>query len=93
MNEHDHDHDTPQAPVPLMPDDAGSRALADALAQQLPDREGDHGAARRAVLWLGFFTVGPQERAVILRFGKPVGVGRKSAARSGSALVMAAADR
>ena len=23
----------------------------------------------------GFFTVGPQERAIILRFGKPVGVG------------------
>ena len=26
----------------------------------------------------GFFTVGPQEKAIILRFGKPVGEGEKA---------------
>jgi membrane protease subunit HflK len=31
----------------------------------------------------GFFTVGPQERAIILRFGKPVGEGEKALLGSG----------
>ena len=31
----------------------------------------------------GFFTVGPQEKAVILRFGKPVGEGQKALLRPG----------
>ena len=31
----------------------------------------------------GFFTVGPQEKAVILRFGKPVGEGQKTLLASG----------
>jgi membrane protease subunit HflK len=75
---HDHNHDhgpEPQAPVPLMPDDAGSRALSDALRSSF--------LIVKIVMVLlvilffasGFFTVGPQERAVKLRFGKPVGEG------------------
>jgi modulator of FtsH protease HflK len=73
--EHEHAGDAPQAPMPLMPDDAGSKALSDAL----------HSSfwivkiimAGLVVLFFasGFFTVAPQERAMKLRFGNPVGEG------------------
>jgi membrane protease subunit HflK len=68
---HDHDHDAPET------QDAGSQALAEALRSSF--------AIVKIVMLLmvlaffssGFFTVGPQEKAVILRFGKPVGEGQK----------------
>jgi membrane protease subunit HflK len=71
---HDHAHE-PAAPVTA--DDAGSQALAEALCSSF--------AIVKIVMMLmvfaffcsGFFTVGPQEKAVILRFGKPVGEGSK----------------
>src|SRR6267143_7242474 len=66
------------APVPETPDDAGSQALADALRSSF--------AIIRVVMVIlvllflgsGFFTVGSQEKAVILRFGKPIGVGAQA---------------
>jgi modulator of FtsH protease HflK len=78
MNDHEHHDDPPQAPVPLMPDDAGSRALSDALRSSF--------LIVKVVMVLlvvlffasGFFTVGPQERAVKLRFGNPVGEGQSA---------------
>ena len=63
---------------PDAPDDASSRALSDALKSSF-------GIVRILMIGLvivflgsGFFTVGPQERAVILRFGKPLGEGEKA---------------
>ena len=76
-HEHQHDHPAPEA------QDAGSQALAEALRSSF--------AVVKFVLLLmvlaffcsGFFTVGPQEKAVILRFGKMVGEGQKALLTSG----------
>jgi membrane protease subunit HflK len=80
--EHDHTHEHP-APAPVTPDDAGSQALAEALRSSF--------AIVKVVMLLmvvaffssGFFTVGPSEKAVILRFGRPVGDGEKVLLNSG----------
>jgi modulator of FtsH protease HflK len=77
-DEHDH-HDSEAQ----MPDDAGSQALAEALRSSF--------AIVKITMLLmvvtffasGFFQVGPQEKAVVLRFGKPVGEGRKVLLNSG----------
>jgi membrane protease subunit HflK len=74
---HEHEPLTP-APPPETPEDAGSQALAESLRSSF--------AIVKVVMWAlvivflssGFFTVGPQEKAVILRFGKPVGEGSKA---------------
>src|SRR5213594_4329455 len=66
------------ASAPEPPEDAGSTALADALASSF--------AIIRVImlvlvvlfLFSGCFTVGSQESAVVLRFGKPVGEGEKA---------------
>lgn len=71
-----HEHHAPEPP-PVTPDDAGSQALAEALRSSF--------VIVQFVMWAlvilffcsGFFTVGPQEKAIILRFGKPVGEGPK----------------
>jgi membrane protease subunit HflK len=77
-DEHDHhDHDAPEM------QDAGSQALSEALRSSF--------AIVKIVMLLmvlaffssGFFTVGPQEKAVILRFGKPVGEGQKALLNAG----------
>jgi membrane protease subunit HflK len=73
---HEHAHEHP-APPPVTPDDTGSQALAEALRSSF--------VIVQFVMWAlvilffcsGFFTVGPQEKAMILRFGKPVGEGPK----------------
>ena len=73
---HAHEHSAPTPPV--TPDDAGSQALAEALRSSF--------AIVKFVMVLlvalffvsGIFQVGPQEKAVILRFGKPVGEGEKA---------------
>lgn len=77
---HDHDHGhkhdapvTPGGPGDNAVDDAGSRALADALRASF--------AIVKVVMILlvlvffgsGIFTVSSQEKAIVLRFGKPVG--------------------
>jgi len=66
---HQHEHEAPEAL------DAGSQALAEALGSSF--------AIVKIVMVLmvvlffssGFFQVGPSEKAVILRFGRPVGEG------------------
>jgi membrane protease subunit HflK len=72
-DEHEHHHHGHEAPEAL---DAGSQALAEALGSSF--------AIVKIVMVLmvvvffssGFFTVGPSEKAVILRFGRPVGEGK-----------------
>ena len=79
-DEHEHHHQEHEAPEAL---DAGSQALAEALGSSF--------AIVKIVMLLmvlaffgsGFFTVGPSEKAVILRFGKPVGEGQKALLSSG----------
>jgi modulator of FtsH protease HflK len=80
MNDHPHSHDEPPTPglPPETPMDAGSQALSEALRSSF--------AIVKVVMVLlvllflasGFFTVGPQERAILLRFGRPVGEGEKA---------------
>ena len=70
---HDHAHRTP-APERR---DAGSQALAEALGSSFAIVKIVMGLMVVAFFCSGFFTVGPQEKAVILRFGKPVGEGKK----------------
>src|SRR6266404_2173719 len=80
-HEHDHEHhshDAPGAAAPVASEDAGSQALAEALKSSF--------AIVKVVMIVlvivffakGFFTVGPQERAIILRFGNPQGEGNKA---------------
>ena len=68
-HDHPHDHGTP--PPPETPMDPGAQALAAALKSSF-------GIVKVAMVVLvivflcsGFFTVGQQERAIVLRFGKP----------------------
>jgi len=75
----EHDHHDPASET----QDAGSQALAEALRSSF--------AIVKIVMLLmviaffcsGFFQVGPQEKAVILRFGRPVGEGQKALLGSG----------
>jgi membrane protease subunit HflK len=71
---HDHEHDhTHEHPVPVTPEDAGSQALAEALHSSFAIVKVVMVLMVLAFFSSGFFTVGPQEKAVILRFGRPVG--------------------
>jgi membrane protease subunit HflK len=74
-DEHEHHSHTP--------DDAGSQALAEALRSSFAIVKFVMLLMVVAFLSSGFFTVGPQEKAVILRFGKPVGEGQKALLNSG----------
>ena len=69
---------TPTQRVATPPPDAGSQALEEALRSSF-------GIVKVVLLALvivfafsGMFTVGPQEKAIILRFGRPVGEGEKA---------------
>ena len=79
MDDHPHPHDEPgHSHPPETPVDAGSQALAEALRSSF--------AVVRVVMYVlilvflcsGFFKVESNERAIILHFGKPVGVGAKA---------------
>ena len=76
-HEHPHPHEHP-APAPMMPDDAGSQALAEALRSSFAIVKVAMVLMVVAFFSSGFFTVGPSEKAVILRFGRPVGGGQKA---------------
>ena len=81
---HDHDHThEPPAPSLVTPDDSGSQALAEALRSSFAIVKVVMGLMVLAFFSSGFFTVGPQEKAVILRFGRPVGAGEKILLNSG----------
>ena len=85
---HDHDHDhghahepsakaAPPAPAPEpeMDEDSGAQALSEALRSSFTIVRILMAGLVVVFLFSGFFTVGQQEKAVILRFGKPVGGG------------------
>jgi len=80
MNDHEHPHNgLPEPALPLeTPVDAGSQALAEALRSSFAIVKFVMVLLVLVFLASGFFTVGPQERAIILRFGKPVGEGEKA---------------
>jgi membrane protease subunit HflK len=80
MNDHDHPHNGLPEPglPPETPVDAGSQALAEALRSSFAIVKFVMVLLVLVFLASGFFTVGPQERAIILRFGKPVGEGEKA---------------
>jgi modulator of FtsH protease HflK len=77
-HDHSHPHDAPVAT-----DDAGSQALAEALGSSFAIVKIVMGLMIVAFFCSGFFTVGPQEKAMILRFGKPVGDGQKALLTAG----------
>ncbi len=65
-------------PAPTLPDDTGSQALAEALHSSFAIVKGAMLLMVAAFFCSGFFTVGPQEKAIILRFGKPVREGQEA---------------
>jgi membrane protease subunit HflK len=65
----------PVEPPPEVPDDSSSQALSDALRSSFAIIKVLMIGLVLLFLASGFFTVGPQEKAVILRFGRPVGEG------------------
>lgn len=72
-HDHDHDHGTPgSAPTPI---DPGSRAIEEALQSSFVIVKIVMFLLVVLFLFSGVRIVGPQERAVILHYGKPVGVG------------------
>jgi len=78
---HDHEHDRPHehpASAPVMPDDTGSQALSEALRSSFAIVKIAMALMVLAFFSSGFFTVGPSEKAMILRFGRTVGVGQKA---------------
>jgi membrane protease subunit HflK len=86
-NEHEHKHhhgdEHSHAPAPVTPEDAGSQALEEAMRSSFVIVKLAMVLMVIVFLGSGFFTVGPQEKAVILRFGKPVGEGQKALLTSG----------
>jgi membrane protease subunit HflK len=67
-----------QMPEIETPIDAGSQALAEALRSSFRIVRAVMVVLVLVFLASGFFTVGPQERAMILRLGRPVGEGEKA---------------
>jgi membrane protease subunit HflK len=79
MNEHSHPHDEHEHPhPPETPVDSGSQALTEALRSSFAIVRFVMGVLIVVFLCSGFFKVEPNERAMILRFGKPLGVGEKA---------------
>ncbi len=76
MNDsHDHPHPDPQvpkAPPPEVIEDAGTQALSEALRSSFTIIKIIMIGLVVVFLGSGFFTVGQQEKALILRFGKPL---------------------
>ena len=80
MNDHPHSPNELPAPAlpPETPMDAGSQALAEALRSSFAIVKVLMVLLVLLFLASGFFTVGPQDRAILLRFGRPVGEGEKA---------------
>lgn len=74
----------PKNSAPVTPVDSGSQAMAEALRSSFGIVKVVMVVLFAAFLFSGFFTVGPQEKAVVLRFGKPVGEGDKALLGSGA---------
>ncbi len=80
MNDHDHPQNGPPEPAlpPETPVDAGSQALAEALRSSFTIVKVVMVLLVLVFLASGLFTVGPGQRAIILRFGKAQGQGGKA---------------
>jgi len=76
-----HDPQSPQPPTPL---DSGAQAMADALKSSFGIVKFVMAGLFIMFLFSGIFTVGPQEKAIVLQFGKPVGDGEKMLLGSGA---------
>jgi membrane protease subunit HflK len=78
-HDHDHDHDHRSAkPDPAQlegREDAGTQALSDALKSSFAVVKVIMAGLVVLFLFSGFFVVRPQEKAIVLRFGVPVGGG------------------
>src|SRR5437870_12205831 len=74
MNDQPHSHGEPDLP-PETPVDAGSQALSEALRSSFAIVKVVMVILVVVFLASGFFKVNPQEQAIILRFGRPVGKG------------------
>jgi membrane protease subunit HflK len=81
-DEHDH-HDHAHQHAPVTPEDSGSQALAEALRSSFAIVKIVMALMVVAFFCSGFFQVGPSEKAVILRFGKPVGAGQNALLTAG----------
>jgi membrane protease subunit HflK len=68
----------PSSPPPEAVEDAGSRALAEALRSSFIIIKVVMVILVLVFLFSGFFTVGTQEKAILLRFGKPVGTDERA---------------
>ena len=82
-HEHQHDHahhheNEEPAPAPLQPDDTGSQALSDALRSSFFIIKIVMVLLVGAFFCSGIVIVNPQQKAIILRLGKPVGEGEKA---------------
>ena len=79
MSDPSHTHDELTRPTPAeTPLDAGSQALSEALRSSFGIVKVVTFLLVCIFLGSGVFTVGPQERAMIIRLGKPVGEGEKA---------------
>ena len=67
--------DTLPAPQPESQDDASTQALSEALSSSFVIVKGIMLILVLVFFGSGFFTVSSQERAIVLRFGRPVGEG------------------
>ncbi len=85
MNEHPHHHEEPREPDQSLdtPVDAGSQALSEALRSSFTIIKFVMVILILVFIGSGFFTVGPQQRAIVLRFGKPVGEGEQALLKPG----------
>lgn len=73
-----------EQPQPVTPVDSGSQALAEALRSSFAIVKVVMVVLLAVFVFSGFFTVGPQEKAIILRFGKPVGEGDQALLDAGA---------
>jgi membrane protease subunit HflK len=78
-HDHDHGHEHPApAPEPAAVEDAGSRALAEALKSSFYIVQIVMVVLVGVFLFSGFFKVSSSERAIKLHFGAPVGIGNEA---------------
>jgi len=80
----DENNKSPAAPSRANGLDAGSQALAEALRSSFLIVKVAMALLVAVFLFSGFFTVGPQEKAIILRFGRPIGEGDKALLGAGA---------
>ncbi|HEX3800685.1 MAG TPA: protease modulator HflK [Verrucomicrobiae bacterium] len=75
---HEHAHPAPAAPEMAPQEDSSSRALAEALGSSFGIVKWVMGILFLLFLGSGVFRVQQGQRAVLLRFGKPVGLGNQA---------------